>query len=184
MDELWLPIPGYNGKYYASNLGRIRSSEQTIMHCPRGVWLERTIKERVLKTNSDRHGYKRTTLTLDKNSLPWLVHRLVAITWIPNPDDLPCVNHIDAVKFNNRIENLEWVTHAGNMAHAARMGLMHNPSGPGMKSPASKLTDECVMSIKRRLEAGEKPGSISLDYPVGESAIYEIRAGRSWSHIA
>lgn len=183
MDELWMPIPGYDGKYFASNLGRIKAAQQKIKHCPKGVWMERVIPARVLRTNSDKHGYKRTTLTINGGTEPWLVHRLVAMTFIPNPDSLPCVNHIDGCKFNNRIENLEWVTHAQNMAHAAAMGLMPGNSGPGEESPAAKLTDDCVRAIKARLAAGEGATSIARDYPVTPSAIREIKAGRSWSHI-
>lgn len=183
MEEIWMPIPGYGEKYSASSFGRIRSERQVVMHCPKGIWMERVIQARVLKTSSDAHGYKRTNLTLNKISRPWLVHRLIAMTFLPNPISLPCVNHIDACKFNNRIENLEWVTHAENMAHAARLGIMASNSGPGMESPAAKLTDSDVIEIKRRLSLGHRAGSISMDYPVSESAIREIKAGRSWSHI-
>ena len=184
MDEIWMPIPGYDGKYFASTLGRVKAARQVIKHCPKGVWLERVIPEKVLKTNSDKNGYKRTTLTLGESREPWLVHRLAAMTFIPNPDSLPCVNHIDGCKYNNRPENLEWVTHAQNMAHASAMGLMVSTSGPGEESPAAKLTDECVRAIKVRLAAGEGATSISRDYPVTPSAIQEIKSGRSWSHIS
>ncbi len=183
MDEIWKDIPGFAGKYLASNHGRIRSSEQRVRHCPRGIWMDRVIKDRVLKTNSDSNGYKRTTLTIEGSSRQYLVHRLVAMTFIPNPNNLPYVNHIDACKYNNKVDNLEWVTHEGNMAHAASLGLMPSMSGPGMDSPAAKLTDDCVRKIKRRLADGEWATAIAHDYPVSPSAIREIKAGRSWSHI-
>lgn len=184
MAEQWLPVPGYGGRYFASTLGRIKAVEQRVRHCPKGKWMERVIPERVLKTYSDKLGYMRTTLTMNGEAKNWMVHRLVAITFVPNPLGLPDVNHIDACKFNSAPENLEWVTHAENMAHAARMGLMVANSGPGEESPAAKLTDDCVRSIKARLAAGEGPASISRDYPVTPSAISEIKAGRSWSHIS
>lgn len=183
MEEIWLNIPGFGGKYLASSIGRIMVIEQRVKHCPKGVWLERVLPCRILKTSSDKLGYKRTTLTIDGEHRPWLVHRLVAQTFIPNPSNLPHVNHIDGCKFNNHQSNLEWVTHAENMAHAAKLGLMFSSSGPGMESPAAKLTDDCVREIKRRLLAGDGPACIARDYPVTPGAIREIKAGRSWSHI-
>ena len=184
MEETWKNIPGCEGKYLASSSGRVMAIEQRVKHCPKGVWLERVIPCRILKTYTDRLGYKRTTLTLDGERRQWLVHRLVAQTYIENPSHRPHVNHIDGCKSNNDPSNLEWVTHAENMAHAARMGLMFSSSGPGMESPAAKLTDECVRDIKRRLAAGDGPACIARDYPVKPGAIGEIKAGRSWSHIS
>ncbi|WP_462382269.1 NUMOD4 domain-containing protein [Pseudomonas sp. Marseille-QA0892] len=183
MTEIWKEIPGFAGRYLASTHGQIKAAGQVVRNCPRGVWYERVIPERVLKTNIGRNGYKRTTLTYEGKPQLWLVHRLIAMTFLPNPGGLPCVNHIDACKLNNRVENLEWVTHAENMAHAARLGLMPSMSGPGMDSPAAKLTDDCVRAIKHRLAEGEGPTSIAMDYPVSPSAIGEIKAGRSWAHI-
>ncbi|MDU0602411.1 NUMOD4 domain-containing protein [Pseudomonas aeruginosa] len=184
MEEIWKEIPGFNGQYWASNLGRIRSSAQIVRHCPKKQWRPRTIPERILKMTDTAYGYKSVELKDNGNRRRMLVHRLVAMAFIENADGLPHVNHIDANKLNNRPENLEWVTHKQNMAHAARMGLMVSNSGPGMESPAAKLTDDSVREIKRRLAAGEGPASIARNYPVTPSAISEIKAGRSWSHIS
>lgn len=183
MNEIWREIPGFDGRYLASSLGNLKSISVAVSHCPKGKWLKRVIPEKAIKTSSDKFGYRRTTLTHNGKRKNWLVHRLIAISFIRNPDNLPCVNHIDSCTHNNRIENLEWVDHAGNMRHAALRGRMASNSGKGMKSPAAKLTDDLVIEIKIRLADGEGPASISLDYAVTPSAISEIKSGRSWSHI-
>lgn len=183
MDEAWKEVPGFAGQYLVSSNGAIRSREQLVRHCPKGVWLERIIPERLMKTTATKLGYRSVELRQGGKRRRMLVHRVVALAFIENPKGLPHVNHIDADKANNGASNLEWVTHAQNMAHAASLSLMISNSGPGMESPAAKLTDQCVIAIKQRLAAGEGPASIARDYPVTRSAIGEIKAGRSWSHI-
>lgn len=71
----------------------------------------------------DSHGYKMVSLRVDRKSKHMLVHRLVALTFLPNPDDKPQVNHIDGDKTNNRLENLEWNTSSENIRHAFATGL-------------------------------------------------------------
>lgn len=184
MDEIWKEIPGYAGKYFASSFGRVRASEKRARHCPKGFEMERTVPEKILITNSNMQGYKRTTLTINGNQKFWLVHRIIASTFLPNPDCLPHVNHIDGCKYNNRVENLEWVTHAQNMAHAASLGLTSKATAVGMENNAARITDKCVREIKIRLASGEGRSSIARDYPVSPSAIGQIKAGRTWAHIS
>ena len=76
-----------------------------------------------LKKYISPYGYERVCI----NGKLWLVHRIVAMAFIPNPDDKPQVNHIDGNKQNNDISNLEWVTPEENMRHASRMGLLRPP---------------------------------------------------------
>lgn len=96
-------------------------------------------------------GYFKVSPTRDGKNVQLLVHRLVAEAFIgPCPPDHE-VNHIDGVKTNNRVENLEYVTHAGNMGHAARLGLM--PSGE--RHGAAKLSDARIVEMRRLYDAGE-----------------------------
>ena len=76
-----------------------------------------------LKKYISPYGYERVCI----NGKYWLVHRIVAMVFIPNPDNKPQVNHIDGNKQNNDISNLEWVTPEENMRHASRMGLLRPP---------------------------------------------------------
>lgn len=99
MEEVWKPIPGFEGYYEASNLGRIRSIYRY---------------KRVLKPMISNTGYERVDLFKNRRRKQYSVHRLVAITFIDNPDNKPFVNHRDENKINNCADNLEWVTHIEN----------------------------------------------------------------------
>lgn len=90
MSEQWKPIEGYGGKYEVSDLGRVRQGEKSV------------------NQYKDGKGYLRVSLYKDGAERNVKVHRLVALAFIPNPDNLPMVNHKDEVKTNNRVENLEW----------------------------------------------------------------------------
>ncbi len=103
MYEIFKDIKGYEGLYQVSNLGRVKSFN-------RG-------KERILKPCLDRYGYFHVTLSKNGKQKGCTIHRLVATTFIPNPNNLPQINHIDGNKTNNKIENLEWCTAQENVTH-------------------------------------------------------------------
>ena len=81
-----------------------------------------------MKGGCDSDGYHIVTLTIDGKKSTKKIHRLVATAFIPNPDNKPEVNHIDGNKFNNNVENLEWVTQSENIAHAYRNGVKPRPT--------------------------------------------------------
>lgn len=104
--ETWMPIKGYEKKYEVSNCGRIR-----ITGTP------------VIRANAiTEYGYVAFTLCYKGTVKRRPVHRIVAETFIPNPDNKPEVNHKDGNKQNNNVENLEWCTHLENIRHSIEMG--------------------------------------------------------------
>ena len=105
--EEWRSIPGYEGLYEVSNLGRVRSVER----CDR---FNRKIVSKILKPNYVS-GYLRVGMYKNKTFKYYLIHRLVAQAFLPNPDNLPEVNHKDEDKSNNRVDNLEWCDRSYNM---------------------------------------------------------------------
>lgn len=116
MEEIWKDVPGYRGEYQASNLGKIRSVK----------------KDRKIKILSDRkhpNGYFYTMVCMDGVCQTKKAHRLVALTFIPNPENKPQVNHKNGVKTDNRVENIEWCTRSENGLHAHRTGLSPKPTG-------------------------------------------------------
>lgn len=117
MTEEWRDIKGYEGSYQVSNLGRVRSLDRYIPS--RGYYR----KGRIIQP-FDNKEYNNTNLNLDRKTKTFCTHRLVAEVFIPNPDNKPCINHIDGNKRNNVVSNLEWVTHKENTQHAIKLGLI------------------------------------------------------------
>lgn len=103
-DEIWKPIEGYEGLYEISTWGRVKSLERNVMTAV-GTLYKRP--ERILKPSLSR-GYPVVTLSHDMVQKTFLVHRLVAMAFIPNPHGYPMINHKDEDKTNNYVENLEW----------------------------------------------------------------------------
>lgn len=103
MGEIWMPVVGYEGFYEVSSLGRIRS-----LRFGKIMIQEKSKRFHYLSIGLKLPGVKKKLIR---------VHRLVANAFIPNPENKPYVNHKDHDKRNNCVSNLEWCTHAENMAH-------------------------------------------------------------------
>lgn len=112
MEEIWKDIDGYEGVYQISNLGNVKS----LNYCGRGY-----AKNLTPKCNNS--GRLWVELAFNGNKKPMLIHRLVAIAFIPNPNGYPQVNHMDENPKNNRVDNLEWCTGSYNI----RYSLMLHP---------------------------------------------------------
>ena len=102
-EEAWKPIKDYEGLYEISNLGRVKSLNY-----------RNTGKEKVLKNIECSNGYLMVNLTKNGKQKSFYVHRLVAETFIPNPEDKPCIDHINTIRTDNRVSNLRWVTQKEN----------------------------------------------------------------------
>ena len=114
--EKWKPIPGYEGYYEVSSIGRVRSIDRIVQN---GAWAK-PVYGRILKLNNN-DGYMYCSLCKDGKPKPHKVHRLVALAFVPNPNNLPYINHKNEDKGDNRVENLEWCTkwyneHYGNFS--------------------------------------------------------------------
>ncbi len=109
------PISGYEGLYEIDRDGRIFSLERIVI---RGMNLPTKPKEVIVKQSLNQRGYPRVTLWKDGRRKRFLVHRLVALTFLPNPHNLPLVNHKDENKKNPCEWNLEWATHSYNVTYS------------------------------------------------------------------
>lgn len=119
MQEVWKDIKGYEGLYQISNLGRVKSLQKIVNQRRRSCYT----KEKILKPNVLWTNYLYVNLYKNKKPKHCLIHKMIAIAFIPNPMNKPFVNHIDGNKQNNSIDNLEWVTSSENNLHAIRNSL-------------------------------------------------------------
>lgn len=103
-EEIWKNIEGYNRLYMVSNMGRVKSLNY-----------HRTGKEKILKPVKQNNGYLTVTLCKNSEQKIFAVHRLVAEAFIDNQDNKPCIDHINAIRDDNRVENLRWCTYKENI---------------------------------------------------------------------
>lgn len=115
MNEIWKAVPGYEGSFEVSDKGNFRSLNRLV---PSRYGKPRNYPGKPLKVEEMQDGYKRIVLMKDAVKKRYMCHRLVAEAFIPNPDNLPYVNHIDGNRGNNCVENLEWCTQEQNEKHA------------------------------------------------------------------
>ena len=139
--EVWKDISGYEDKYQVSNCGNVRSLEY---HNAKG--LKRT---KNLKPATDCKGYLRCALSKNNILRTFKVHRLVAMAFLENPNNLPQVNHKDGNKKNNRVDNLEWSDNSQNIQHAYNNGLIrHHHGWRATKIRIKNNTEEKVFDMK------------------------------------
>ena len=111
----WKSLIGFNCKYLINENGYLIS-------------LQKNLSIKFLKSRIDRAGYITVRLSQNGKTTTHFLHRLIAETFVPNPENKPCINHINGIKTDNRIENLEWVTHSENVQHAYFSKLIKNKS--------------------------------------------------------
>ncbi len=153
-------IPNYP-LYSASSLGYIINNKS-----------KRILKESVLNS-----GYKQVTLCKDGTAINKLVHRIIAMVFLDNIENKAQVNHINGVKSDNRLENIEWNTRSENQKHSIKIGLRHTR---GENNSQKKLTSEIVIFI---FNDKRKYKEISEQYNISIPTVSDIKRGYSWTHI-
>jgi hypothetical protein len=171
--EIWKDISGYEGQYQISNLGTVQSLTR--------IDAQNHIRySQIMKPKLDDKGYYQIILCQNGKHKSLSLHRLLAKHFISNPNNLPCINHIDGNPKNNLLENLEWCTYSENTIHAYKTGLMKLGNGHGR----AKLTTEQVLEIRKLY----KPNIYSFNmlakqFGVTKQSIVSIVLRRNWKHI-
>lgn len=177
MREIWKDIPDYEGLYQVSNLGRVKSLERYVKHLSGSMKL---LKERILVIIKNG-GYYRVTLSKNNIKKAKTIHRLIGESFIPNPNNLPFINHIDGNKLNNSVENLEWCTSQENCIHAVYTGLMSSQSGE--KNPSSKLDEKQVREIRNLHKKGTSYKELSILYGISKEHASAIVRKIYWREV-
>lgn len=140
----------------------------------------RKVKGNILKGTQDKNGYIRVCLKTREGSITANLARIIAETFIPNPDNRPQINHINGIKTDNRIENLEWVTCKENCIHRSKVlykGVYHI-------NAMAKLSESDIIVIRNKYNTGNYTyNSLAEEYPVLATQIRRIVRGDRWGHI-
>ena len=178
MIEVWKDVPGFEGIYRVSNLGMVRSLDRVKKD-------GRRMYGRIRKPHRDSCGYMLVQLYKDNEKKHYSIHRLVALAFIPNPDNLPQVNHKDEVRDHNTVDNLEWCTVLYNQNYGHRKERTSS-SSRGEKNARAILTEKQVKEIRNTYIPGDKQFGIralSNRYGVKYVTIQKIVQHRIWKHI-
>lgn len=164
MYEEWKVIEGHDSLYEISDKGRVRN----------------TLTNKILKQHKNAYGYYCLGLRFEgRKQKSYLVHRLIAKVFIPNPENKPQINHKDCNKTNNSIDNLEWCTKNENNLHAFANGLIDRR---GEKASGSKLTEKQVLEIRELCKTMEQK-DIAPMFGINKSHVSNIFTRKSWKHI-
>jgi hypothetical protein len=174
--EEWMPVKGYEFLYRVSSLSRVTSLCKSVNGIPRPRRREKLLKPYLNKVT----GYWCHVLSSFGTGKDKMrpVHILVATHFIPNPDNLPEVNHKYGDKSDNRAISLEWSSRSDNIRHAFRTGLIKPLKGA--QHPKAKLTEAQVLEI---FKAKDGPRKLSRDLKLPYSTVMGIKNGSNWNSV-
>lgn len=172
-DEEWKEY--LNSGYWVSNMGRVKSGDMLIDSD--GRWKRNN--GRILKGRINTKGYFKVHLYSNIN-MDLAIHRLVAICFIPNPENKPQVNHKNAIKTDNRLENVEWMTNEENKNHALDNDLYWR----GEKNHTTVLTNDQVLEARRRHKLeGATVALLAREMGVHYNTMTSIINKKTWIHL-
>jgi len=159
MIEEWIPING-NETYLISNFGKIKNTDRNSL----------------VNGSIQGGGYVYITMGYNNNSyIRKMAHRLVAEHFIPNPDNKPFVNHIDANRTNNHVLNLEWCTQSENIQHAHNIG-----NAGGVLSHFALFSKQDILVMKYKYAHGYTIHSLKNEYECGREILRKVISGKSY----
>lgn len=160
-----------------SNLGRVKSLARKIIEKNTGKTY--MLNGRIMKDRNMSNGYIQACLRKDGKYHYKYVHRLVAISFIDNPNNFKVINHINCNKKDNRVQNLEWTTYKNNSIHASKNLLIKH----GEKHHQTFLSNSQVLEIKRLIKNGKTNRQIADKFDISIKLVYDIKVGYTWSWL-
>lgn len=175
-EEVFKPVPGYEGLYEVSTHGRVISVGRQITRQGKGDYWQ---GPKLLTPASDRNGYKMVSLC-KQGCRKFMVNRLVALAHIgPPPSDKHQSHHLDNDNANNHVSNLVWVSPLEN-SHAK---WQHGTMVRGEQINTAKLTESSIPEIYRDLNAGMTVRAVAEKYSISRRSLYFILQGVTWKHV-
>lgn len=173
-NEVWKEIPGYEGHYEASSCGRIRS---LVMQSGPNLVLRKT--PRIKSVYASKGGYLKTDLSKGNKCRTEYIHRLVLMAFKGVPANSQEGAHLNGIRSDNRLENLEWTTRAVNHSHKNQ----HGTQLIGERNPQAKLTDALVREMRLKYCNGQSYRSLANEYGLSKSYTHNVVSGKSWAHV-
>jgi hypothetical protein len=173
MEEIWKDIPGYEGYYQASNLGRIRSLDRYVRYKKNRL---RKYPGKILIQSIGGNKYFKVGLNKYGKMKNYSVHKLIALTFITNNYKYEMNNHIDGNKLNNNVNNLEWCDRSRNQIHAYQNGLQKIKRGENVNG--AKLTKEMVNIIRKSITLSQH--ELAIIFNVCQQTISDIQKFKRW----
>ena len=164
--EIWKDVKGFEKSNEISSLGRLRTKDRLIKHSKFGT---ANLKRRYKKFRLNRDGYLRCNIKENGKSKDLTMHRIIAQAFIPNPKNYRNINHINGIKTDNRIENLEWCTSSQNIQHAVKTRLVK-----------TKLTDKEAIEIH---DSNLSTRKLAKKYGVSNSITWRIKNEKAYKHL-
>jgi hypothetical protein len=182
--ENWKQITVGVATFEVSDRGQVRTEPRTQIYKRsrdgREQVVTRTLPGKLIKAQHHHTGYAEIGFRIDRKRTRILIHRAVAMAFVPGYENGLVVNHINGIKTDNRSENLEWVSMARNTQHAWETGLVDLH---GENQPTHKLTSKRVTYIRKLLNQGISAHTLAIVAGVSPSTIEFIRSGKRWASL-
>jgi hypothetical protein len=170
--ERWRAAEGFEGFYEVSDLGNVRR-----------IAAGQGTRTGLVKLQKNQDGYIHNRLCMNGKCRTVAIHRLVVKAFIGPIPEKGCVNHLDGNTSNNRIDNLEITTNAGNIQHAVKYLGYRGTSHPGMKNPIAKLTDDQVLEMRAAPIKRGTATAFAKKFGISIALADKIIKGKAWKHL-